>query len=66
MKKKTTTEAGCWFKGKFIPVGGGVYLSTTESFFRGALDGISRALKAEVNDAGVCVIYDDEDGRNYV
>ena len=27
MKKKTTTEAGCWFKGKFIPVGGGISLN---------------------------------------
>lgn len=34
---------------------GGVYLGTTAEFFRGPLEGISRALKAEVNDAGVCV-----------
>ena len=54
MKVKESNE-GCWFKGRFIPNGGGVYLGTTAEFFRGPLEGISRALKAEVNDAGVCV-----------
>jgi len=53
MKVKESNE-GCWFKGRFIPNGGG-YLGTTAEFFRGPLEGISRALKAEVNDAGVCV-----------
>lgn len=56
MKAKTTKE-GCWFKGKFIPVWGGLYSqsSNNPSFIRGALPGLSRALKAEMNDASVCV-----------
>lgn len=56
MKAKKTTE-GCWFKGKFIPVWGGLYSqsSNNPSFIRGALPGLSRALKAEMNDASVCV-----------
>lgn len=52
-----TTKEGCLFKGKFIPVWGGLYSqsSNNPSFIRGALPGLSRALKAEMNDASVCV-----------
>lgn len=53
MKAKTTTE-GCWFKGKFIPVWGGLYDGTSVEFFRGALPGISRTLKCD-DSASVCV-----------
>lgn len=56
MKVKETKE-GCWYKGKFIPAWGGLYsqMSNNPSFIRGALPGMSRALKAEMNDASVCV-----------
>ena len=68
MKAKTTKE-GCWFKGKFIPVWGGLYSqsSNNPSFVRGALPGLSRALKAEINDASVCVeqLNDNEMAKVY-
>jgi DNA (cytosine-5)-methyltransferase 1 len=38
--------------------GGGVYLSATDAFNHGTLDGMSRCLKANVNDAGVCLLID--------
>lgn len=52
-------EAPCYFegvefKGKSIKEGDGLYLGTSEDFFRGGLEGVSRTLKANVNDAG-CV-----------
>lgn len=61
--KKTDDEKGCWYKGKFIPVGGGLYCdsSNNPSFIRGALPGLSRAIKAEMHDAAVCVECDVED-----
>ena len=49
---------GIWFKGKFINEGDGLYLGTSDEFFRGGLDGISRCLKAGGQDAGVCVRYE--------
>lgn len=60
MKKDTQ---GCWLKGKFIPVWGGVYTesSCNESFIRGALPGLSRTIKATQHDAGVCVEFYEED-----
>lgn len=70
MKVKETKE-GCWYKGKFIPAWGGLYsqMSNNPSFIRGALPGMSRALKAEMNDASVCVEQliknDKEMERNY-
>lgn len=48
---------GIEYKGKIINDGDGLYLSTTDSFFRGGLPGISRTIKANVHDAGVCVGY---------
>ena len=53
MKAKVTKE-GCWYKGKFIPVWGGLYDNTTIEFFRGALPEISRTLKCD-DSACVCV-----------
>lgn len=53
MKAKMTKE-GCWFKGKFIPIGGGLYDGTSIEFFRGALPGLSRTLKCD-DSASVCV-----------
>lgn len=66
MKAKTTKE-GCWFKGKFIPVWGGLYSQSSPSFIRGALPGLSRTLKAEMNDASVCVeqLNDNEMAKVY-
>lgn len=49
---------GLWFKGKFIKDGDGLYLGTSDEFFRGGLDGISRCLKANGQDAGVCVRFE--------
>ena len=46
------------FKGQFIVEGDGLYTCTTHNFFRGGLPGISRTLKANVNDASVCVRYE--------
>lgn len=43
------------FKGREIKEGDGLYTETTADFFHGGLDGVSRALKAEMHDAGVCV-----------
>ena len=53
MKVKETKE-GCWYKGRFIPVWGGLYDNTTMEFFRGALSGLSRTLKCD-DSACVCV-----------
>lgn len=43
------------FKGREIYDGEGLYLSTTDEFFRACLPDVSRALKSECCDAGVCV-----------
>ena len=53
MKVKETKE-GCWYKGQFIPLWGGLYDNTTMEFFRGALPGLSRTLKCD-DSACVCV-----------
>ena len=56
-------EAPCYyegkveFKGKEIKEGDGLYLGDSDDFFRGGLNGVSRDLKANVNDAGVCQNY---------
>ena len=47
------------YKGKEIKEGDGLYTDTTDAFFRGRLDGLSRGLKANMHDAGVCVEDDD-------
>ena len=51
------TKNGAIYKGKEIKNGDGLYLQTTQEFFRGGLDGISRGLKSECCDAGVCIDY---------
>lgn len=51
-----TTE-GAIFKGREIKNGDGLYLSDSIDFFRGGLPGMSRALKSECCDAGVCIDY---------
>lgn len=48
-------DGGTDYKGKFIKEGDGLYTDTTEEFFRGGLDGVSRTLKAEKHDATTCV-----------
>lgn len=53
----TPTDNGAIYKGKEIAEGDGLYLSTTQDFFRGGLPGVSRALKSECCDAGVCQGY---------
>lgn len=42
------------YKGKEIKDGDGLYLGTTENFFSGGLEGISRTIKSSLHDAGVC------------
>lgn len=67
MKVKETKE-GCWYKGKFIPVWGGLYSNTSQEFFRGALLGLSRTLKCD-DSACVCVeenISDEEYEKRFV
>lgn len=54
----TPQRQGIVFKGKFIAEGDGLYIGTTLDFFRGGLPKISRTLKANVNDASVCVRYE--------
>lgn len=46
---------GVWFKGAFIPVGGGCYVHDSEAFYRGASPNLSRTIKAVKYDAAVCV-----------
>ncbi len=43
------------FKGKKIYDGDGLYVETTENFFRAGLHGVSRCLKAIMHDASVCL-----------
>lgn len=45
------------WKGKKMKEGDGLYISTTDKFFRGGLNGVSRTLKAESHDAGVIQDY---------
>lgn len=47
-----------WFKGAKCYDGGGVYLQATEAFSHGTFENISRCLKANVADAGVCLLQD--------
>lgn len=51
-------EIGIWYMGKFLPLWGGVYLGTTQEFFRGALRDVSRTLKCD-DSAAVVVWYED-------
>ena len=52
---------GVLYKGRFWPLYGGGYadMSNNPYFIRGGLPGLSRAIKAEMHDAAVCVEYDD-------
>lgn len=51
------SDAQIEYKGKKLNEGDGLYLSTSQDFFHGALDGISRTLKATKSDAGVVQNY---------
>lgn len=44
------------YKGRKIYCGDGLYIGTTQAFFRGVKN-ISRCIKASSNDAAVCVRY---------
>lgn len=50
-------EPTAMYKGREIHDGEGLYLSDSQDFFRGGLPGMSRALKSECCDAGVCIGY---------
>ena len=45
------------FKGKLIRDSDGLYLYTSNKFYRGPLKGISRTIKSEQHDAGVCLNF---------
>ena len=45
------------YKGRKIYYGDGLYISTTQAFFRGGGKNISRCIKASCHDAAVCVRY---------
>lgn len=51
------SDAQIEYKGKKLNEGDSLYLSTSQDFFHGALDGISRTLKATKSDAGVVQNY---------
>lgn len=48
-------KEGVIFKGRLIPPGGGCYLTQTERFFHGGLEGLSRTLTTNAAEVGVCV-----------
>lgn len=47
------------FKGKPLYPYDGLYIGTSERFFRGGLRGISRCIKANSHDAAVVVLEDE-------
>lgn len=47
------------FKGKPLYPYDGLYIGTSERFFRGGVRGISRCIKASLNDAAVVVLEDE-------
>ena len=55
MKKKK----GVIYKGYFCPLWGGMALFNSESYYHGGMDGVSPTIRAEKNDAGVVVLYED-------
>lgn len=57
--KVSNDKAGVWFKGLFCELWGGVYLGTSNEFFRGSLPDISRCIKCD-SMAGVVVEYEEE------
>jgi len=52
---------GIVFKGKWCPIWGGLYAGSSDnpSFMRGGLKDVSRALKSELHDSAVVVLYED-------
>lgn len=54
---QATNQGYIKFKGREIKDGDGLYLGTSDEFFRGGLSGISRTLKSENHDAGVVTNY---------
>lgn len=47
------------FKGKPLYPYDGLYIGTTDEFFRGGLRGVSRCIKANSHDAAVVVLEDE-------
>lgn len=47
------------FKGKMFYPYDGLYIGTSERFFRGGLRGVSRYIKASSHDAAVVVLEDE-------
>ena len=56
-ENKQSTSDTIEFKGKLINNGDGLYTGTSETFFSGGLAGLSRTLKANKQDAGVCIDF---------
>lgn len=57
-------KKGVIYKGRFCPVWSGLYLFESDLHHRGALEDISRTLKAGKNDAAVVVEV--EDNKTYI
>lgn len=57
IKKLNNVCAEVVYKGHKLEEGDGLYVGTSEDFFRGGLKGISRSLKAGISDAGVVQNY---------
>lgn len=51
-------KKGVIYKGRFWPLWGGI-LYNSETYYHGGMEDICPTLRAEKNDAGVCVEYDD-------
>ena len=52
-------KKGLMYKGWFWPLYGGGALYNSDSYFHGGMEDICPTLRAEKNDAAVCVEYDD-------
>lgn len=59
--EKEMEDKGILFKGHTLHDGDGLYLDTSQEFFRGGLKGISRTIKAESNDAAVCLLQESKE-----
>lgn len=51
-------EHGLWYQGKYITEGSSILLNTYGSYVRGGLKDISRTIKSEKMDTGVCVRHE--------
>lgn len=57
-------KKGLIYKGWFWPLYGGGVLFNSEAYFHGGREDISPTLRAEKNDAGVCVEYENPNNKD--